>query len=87
MSDAASDQERLAEIRRLFSEREQIMCTPRLLGGRRRAVAQECWVVRYARRGVRGAPSSYGIGSTPIEAAENALAHFQAEWRETLFAS
>jgi hypothetical protein len=72
------DEERIAQVRLLFLERGFKMYSPRRLGGRKDTMEPACWVVRYARTGVYGAASAYGVGSTPLEATENAWTEFQA---------
>lgn len=78
MTGLASDGERIMQVRLLFSERGYKMYSPRRLGGRRNPLEPVCWVVRYARTSAYGGASAYGIGSTPLEAVENAWAKLHA---------
>ncbi|MGZ4314252.1 MAG: hypothetical protein ACXVRK_00670 [Gaiellaceae bacterium] len=76
------DDERVAEIKLLFSERGCKMFAPRRLGGSKNLFEPVTWVVRYAGKdlyGVCGAVDAYGIGRTPLDAAEDAWVNFQAE--------
>jgi hypothetical protein len=79
VADRGSEAERIAAIRRLFSEHQHKMFSPRRLGGQKDPIEPDCWIVRYARNGIRGGVSRYGIGVSPIDAAENAWANFQDE--------
>jgi hypothetical protein len=76
---------RIAEINLLFSEQGCKMFAPRRLGDGKGAQSQpEAWVVRYVGEdlyGAYGAVDAYGTGGTPLEAAEDAWANFQAEQR------
>jgi hypothetical protein len=72
-----TDKARIAEIKLLFSDRAYMLYLPRKFGEmRERELAPAQWVARYARKGSKGEASGYGIGSTPVEAAENAWKAF-----------
>ena len=78
------DDERIAEIKLLFSERGCKMFAPRRLGSGKNLFEPGTWVVRYSGKdlyGVYGALDAYGTGGTPLDAAEDAWVNFQAEQR------
>jgi hypothetical protein len=69
------DDERVAEIKLLSSQRGCTMFAPRRLGGGIDVSEPGKWVVRYVGKDVYGRPSAvdaYGIGGTPLEATEDA---------------
>ena len=71
------DEERIAEIKLLFSEQGCKMFAPRRFGGSKDLSEPGTWVVRYAH--VDGAVDAYGTGGTPLEATEDAWGNFRAE--------
>jgi hypothetical protein len=74
------DEERIAEIKLLFSEQGCKMFAPRQL---RRGDSTGTWVVRYVRKEVYGDVMDVcGTGVTALEATEDALAKFQADQRK-----
>ena len=78
------DDERIAEIKLLFSEQGCKLFAPRRLGGGKNLFGPGTWIVRYAGKdlyGVYGALDAYGTGRTPVDAAEDAWVNFQAERR------
>lgn len=78
------DDERIAEIKLLFSEQGCNMFAPRRLGSGKNLFEPGTWVVRYAGKdlyGVYGALDAYATGGTPLDAAEDAWVNFQAEQR------
>lgn len=75
------DEERIAEIKLLFSEQGCKMFAPRRFGGSKDLSEPGTWVVRYAR--VYGAVDAYGTGGTPLEATEDAWGNFRGEAART----
>jgi hypothetical protein len=78
------DDERIAEIKLLFSEQGCKMFAPRRLEGGKNSLEPRTWIVRYAGKdlyGVYGALDAYGTGRTPVDAAEDAWVNFHAERR------
>jgi hypothetical protein len=75
------DEKRIAEIRLLFFDRGYKMGGPSRLGDGTDLAEPVEWVVRYVRKDVSGRAPARGVGGTPLDAAENAWAKFQAEER------
>jgi hypothetical protein len=78
------DDERIAEVKLLFSQQGCKMFAPRRLGSGKDLSQPETWVVRYVGNdvyGIYGAVDAYGTGRTPLHATGDAWANFQAEQR------
>jgi len=76
------DEERIAETRLLFSEQGYKMLGPRRVGDGKDLTDQVGWSAPYVAAEVGGGAVAAGSGRTPLEAAENAWAKFQANQRK-----
>jgi len=76
------DEERIEEIRLLFSEQGYKILGPRPVGDGKDLTEQVGWSAPYVAAEVGGGAVAAGSGRTPLEAAENAWAKFQANQRK-----
>jgi hypothetical protein len=73
-----SDEDRIEEIRQLFSIEGYDLIGPHKVEGR------EHWSAPYQRKKFQTGAAAYGDGPTPLDAAENAWAKYQAEGQQGL---